>query len=202
MGYRNTQQALRALTAVAASQGGYFTAQQAERAGYDFNHLTYHVKRGNFERVGRGLYRVPSIPLSEHDDLIRVTLWSRGRDDVPQAIVSHESALSLHELSDMLPGKVHLTVSRSFRRSAPPDCRLHKAELAEKDSTAWGAFRVTTPLRTLIDVASENSVPTDQLQRAVHDALEGGLVVIKKLRAAANAAEAQGRLARLAAELT
>ena len=202
MAYRDTQQALRALTAVAATQGGYFTAQQAEQAGYDFNHLTYHVSRANFERVGRGLYRMPTIPLSEHDDLIRLTLWSRGRDDAPQAVVSHESALSLHELSDILPGRVHLTVPRSFRRNAPPECALHKGDLTEKDSTAWGAFRVTTPLRTLVDVASENSVPTEQLERAVRDALERGLVVLSKLRVAAKAAGQHSRLAELVAKLS
>lgn len=202
MAYRDTQKALHALTAVAAVQGGYFTAQQAEQAGYEFNHLTYHVNRGNFERVGRGLYRIPTIPLSEHDDLIRLTLWSRGRDDVPQAVVSHESALSLHELSDMLPGKVHLTVPRSFRRPAPPECVLHKDDLADTDSTAWGAFRVTTPLRTLTDVASKGAVPTEQLERAVRDALESGLVVRSKLRTAAEAADPHSRLAKLVAELS
>lgn len=202
MAYRDTQQALRKLTAVAATQGGYFTAQQAERAGYVYPHLTYHVSRGNFERVGRGLYRIPTITLSEHDDLIRLTLWSRGRDDVPQAVVSHESALSLHELSDMLPGKVHLAVPRSFRRAAPPDCTLHKADIAERECTAWGAFRVTTPLRTLADVASEGAVPTEQLQRAIHDALERGLVVLSKLRTAAAMADPHSRLIKLVAKLS
>ncbi len=201
MAYRDAQQALRALTGVAATQGGYFTAQQAERAGYVYPHLTYHVSRGNFERAGRGLYRIPTIPLSEHDDLIRLTLWSRGRDDVPQAVVSHESALSLHELSDVLPGKVHLTVPRSFRRPPPPECVVHKADLAEAESKAWGAFRVTTPLRTLTDVASEDAVPTEQLERAVRDALERGLVRNSKLRAAAEAADPHSRLAKLVAAL-
>jgi predicted transcriptional regulator of viral defense system len=200
MAYRDTQQALRRITSVAATQGGYFTAQQAEQAGYVYPHLTYHVNRGNFERVGRGLYRIPTIPLSEHDDLVRLTLWSRGRDDVPQAVVSHESALSLHELSDMLPGKVHLTVPPSFRRAAPPGCTLHKAVIAEHESTAWGAFRVTTPLRTLTDVASEGAVPAEQLERAVHDALERGLVVRSKLRAAAG--DPHSRLAKLVAKLS
>jgi len=202
MAYRNTQQAQRALISVAATQGGYFTAHQAERAGYVHPHLTYHVKRGNFERVGRGLYRIPTIPLSEHDDLIRLTLWSRGRDDVPQAVVSHESALSLHELSDMLPGKVHLTVPPSFRRAAPRNCTLHKANIVEDDCIAWGAFRVTTPLRTLTDVASEVAVPTEQLELAVHDALERGLVVKSRLRAAAAAAGPHSRLAKVVAKLS
>ncbi len=202
MAYRDTQHALRKLTAVAAVQGGYFTAQQAEQAGYVYPHLTYHVNRGNFERVGRGLYRIPTIPLSEHDDLIRLTLWSRGRDDVPQAVVSHQSALSLHELSDMLPGKVHLTVPRSFRRAAPPGCTLHKTDIAEYESTAWGVYRVTTPLRTLTDIAAESAVPSEQLRVAVHDALERGLVVLSRLRAAAADTDPHSRLPKLVAALS
>jgi predicted transcriptional regulator of viral defense system len=202
MTYRDTQHALRTLTAVAGTQGGYFTAHQAEQAGYVYPHLTYHVNRGNFERVGRGLYRIPTIPLGEHDDLIRLTLWSRGRDDVPKAVVSHESALSLHELSDMLPGKVHLTVPPSFRQAAPPGCALHKADIAAHESTAWGAFRVTTPLRTLTDVALEDGVPTEQMQRAIHDALERGLVMLSKLHAAAAGGGPRSRLPTLVAALT
>ena len=62
MGYRDVQQARRALHAVATTQGGYFTAKQASEAGYGNRHLDYHAKAGNFERVGRGLYRLPLIP--------------------------------------------------------------------------------------------------------------------------------------------
>ncbi|GJQ28338.1 MAG: hypothetical protein HBSAPP03_02220 [Phycisphaerae bacterium] len=53
MTYRSQKDALRSLTALAATQGGYFTAKQAEEAGYDFPHLVYHLKAGNFERAGQ-----------------------------------------------------------------------------------------------------------------------------------------------------
>ena len=112
MPYRDNQQALRALYAVATTQGGYFTAKQAGGAGYGIRHLDYHAKTGNFERISHGLYRLPTIPLSEHDDLIRLSLWSRDRSDRPQAVASHITALELHHLSDVLPTKIHLTVPR------------------------------------------------------------------------------------------
>ena len=183
--YRASRAALRGLTTLAVTQGGYFTARQAETAGYSPPHLTYHVKNGNFERVGHGLYRLPTIPPSEHDDLIRLSLWSRGRDDRPRAVVSYQSALSLHELSDMLPGQVHLTVPRSFRKNPPPECKLHKGQLARSDIEAWSGFRVTTPLRTLVDVAAADEVPTEQIILAVEDALARGLVTRSKLLTAA-----------------
>lgn len=176
MQYRDTHESLKALYAVAATQGGYFTAKQAAAAGYDYQHLAYHLQTGNFERAAHGLYRLPTIPPAEHDDLIRLSLWSRGRDDAPQATVAHASALFIHQLSDVLPGKVHLTVPPSFRKVAPPGCQLHKARLTAADIEAREGFAVTTPLRTLLDVASGPGITDEQLNRAIRDALRRGLV--------------------------
>lgn len=176
MTYRDPKSALRALYQTANGQGGYFTAKQAASAGYGKRHVDYHLKAGNFERVGHGLYRLPTIPVSEHDEFIRLSLWSRGRDDVPQAVVSHESALSLHELSDLLPGKVHLTVPKGFRKRPPRACVLHIGAVAKGDTAEWSGFRITTPLRTLADAADSQSIPAEQLRQAVSDALERGLV--------------------------
>lgn len=39
--------------------------------GYSRQHLDYHILAGNFEREERGLYRVPTIPFADHDDLTR-----------------------------------------------------------------------------------------------------------------------------------
>jgi predicted transcriptional regulator of viral defense system len=96
---RSSREASRQLFAVAAEQGGYFTAKQARPAGYGYPHLDYHVSCGNFVRVGHGLYRLPELPPSEQDDLIRLTRWRRNREDEPQAVVSHESALVVHHMS-------------------------------------------------------------------------------------------------------
>ena len=194
MNYRDAQSALRALYEVAATQGGYFTAKQAAEVGYTKQHVAYHVAAGNFVRVERGLFRLPTIPVDECDEFIRLSLWSRGRDDVPQAVISHESALALHELSDMLPGKVHLTVPRTFRKQPPGNCQLHRGQLDAGDTAARNGFRVTTPLRTLIDVAAENTVPTEQLELAVRDAIDKGMVTVRRIKEAADGAGDNGRL--------
>ena len=175
MRYRDTRESLKALYVVAATQGGYFTAKQAATAGYDYPHLAYHLQAGNFERAAHGLYRLPTIPPAEHDDLIRLSLWSRGRDDAPQAVVSHASALFLHELSDVLPDKVYLTVPKSFRKGAPSGCVLAKARLAPMDIEIREGFAVTTPLRTLQDLATGPGITDEQLDRAIGDAIRRGL---------------------------
>jgi hypothetical protein len=43
MVYRDSHDANRSLHAVAATQGGYFTAKQAAASGYDYPHLSYHL---------------------------------------------------------------------------------------------------------------------------------------------------------------
>lgn len=176
MRYRNPKNALRTLSSLAAAQGGYFTAKQAEHAGYSYAHLAYHVRAGNFERAGHGLYRIPTLPPAEHDDLLRLSLWSRGRDDRPQAVASHQTALSLYELGDLIPGRIHLSVPTTFRKTAPRGCRLHKRPLESVRSREMGGFKVTTPMQTLEDLAADSSISRDQFDKAVAGAAARGLI--------------------------
>lgn len=176
MAYRNTKAALRSLIDLASTQGGYFTAKQAEQAGYLYPHLVYHVKAGNFERAGHGLYRIPTIPLSEHDDLIRIAIWSRGRHDQPQAVMSHQTALGLYGLSDLIPAEIHATVPPKFRKRPPKGCTLHKCMLKSHESKEMSGFRATTPIRTLTDLAPDPSISTEQFDKAVAQAIKRGLI--------------------------
>jgi len=49
---------------------------------------------------------------------------------VPEGAYSHDTALSLHELSDIMPSKLHMTVPREFRRNSriPEILVLHRAQ--------------------------------------------------------------------------
>jgi predicted transcriptional regulator of viral defense system len=181
---RSNRESARTLFSTAISQGGYFTAKQAREAGYGYPHLDYHVAAGNFERVDHGLYRLTTIPPGEHDEFRRLALWSRNRKGQPQAIVSHESALVLHDLSELLPTAIHLTVPSSFRKPPPRGCVLHKASLPSSDVEEREGFLATTPLRTLVD-ASLGDVSTEQLEKAVTEAIARGLVRRGKLLEAA-----------------
>lgn len=172
---RSTREAARNLFGIAIGQGGYFTAKQAQEAGYGYPHLEYHVSTDAFERVEHGLYRLKSIPPVENDELIRVSLWSRNREDLPQAVASHETALVLHGLSELLPKRLHFTVPPKFRKAAPQGCVLHKANLELGESEEREGFRVTTPLRTLADVA-EYGISREQVEKAVEDAISRGLI--------------------------
>lgn len=156
----------RRLAALAATQSGHFTAAQALSVGYSYQAQKFHADRGNWLRVNRGVFRLPEWPVGEHDDLVRWSLWSKDR-----AVVSHETALALHDLGDANPAVVHLTVPPNFRSRAPEGIRLHHVELPDDDIWQYEGFRLTTPLRTLLDV-SAGTLDLDQLVDAIQRTFE------------------------------
>lgn len=169
-----------ALVAIAARQHGYFTARQALLAGYAYPRQHYHVQTGDWERVARGVFRLRDYPLPERDDLIVLSLLSHDRSGQPQAVFSHETALALHDLSDVNPARIHLTAPPGFRRHLPAGLVIHRGLIPEQDIEEREGYRVTTPLRTLTDIAaSPASWPA--LEPAVRDALRRGVVRRRQL---------------------
>jgi len=148
---------------VAATQSGYFSAAQALGLGYSYQAQKFHTDHGNWLRVERGLFRLPEWPIGAHDDLVRWSLWARGR-----AVASHDTALAVHGLGEANPASVHLTVPANFR-SAAPGVVLHRDVVDERDVWEHEGFRVTSPVRTLLDVAASN-LDVDQVANAVTDA--------------------------------
>lgn len=177
----------RQLFALAAEQGGYFTAAQAKAVGYSYQAQAHHVQAGNWLRIDRGLFRLAEWIPDLHDDLARWTLWSRGR-----GVVSHETALSVHGVGEFESAQVHLTVPPGFTMRDDA-VTLHHADLPVTDVIERPGFRVTTPLRSLIDVAA--GVPDeDQLARAIDEARGRGLVTPRQLRVRAEAVDARAAL--------
>ena len=173
------------LAEVASAQEGFFTALQARQAGYSYPLQYLHHHAGNWEKVGHGVYRLPHFPLPARADLIALSLWSRRRSGEVQA-------LAIYELSDVLPAKNHFTVPPGFRKPAPSASVLHRAKLETGDWRDHGGYRVTTPLRTLCDVA-EDALGEDLLHQAVAEAIERGLVRRKALEAALPLLSERGR---------
>lgn len=181
---------------LAEAQAGYFTAAQARDAGYSYAAQNHHHKAGNWRREGWGIYRLRDFPYTPGEELVRLMLWSRNRQGETQAAVSHESALEAYSLSDVLPADIHLTAPKGFRKRPPRGVVLHRAHLASNEVRERDGYRVTTPLRTLLDVAASDLSP-EHLQVAIHEAIQQGLVRTSELdRALAEApVDARRRLA-------
>ena len=174
----------------AESQGGYFTAKQALRAGYYYRLQLHHKNRGNWDLIDRGVYRLRNFPNSPHEDLIRWSLWSHNRKGEPQVVFSHQTALSLHGIGDVMPSKIHFSVTRTFRKPIPGGCVIHRVIQLE-DIERNDGFLVTSPLRTLLDVSDEGEMDPDHLRRCFEDALKRGLVSLDDLKTRAQTETAQ-----------
>ena len=172
-----------ALFEIAEGQQGYFTAKQAADAGYQLGSQAHHVKSGNWVRVERGIYRLARFPQSSEEQLVIYTLWSRNRAGEPEGVYSHQTALSIHELSDVNPAKLHMTVPSAFRRSAkvPKILVLHRASLNEKEVEQRRGFAVTRPLRAIADLVAVESVSSDIVEQALTEGRQRGLLSIREV---------------------
>jgi predicted transcriptional regulator of viral defense system len=181
---------------LAFRQAGYFTAGQALEVGYSHQAQKYHVDRGNWTRVDRGLFRIADWPTGVTDTYARWYVWANG-----QAVLSHQSAAEIHGFGGFDDGPVHLTLPHSSQ-ARPVGAVLHVGELAEADVKDCGAYRATSVLRTLVDLA-DSGVPQNRLTVAVGDALEGLKITHQSLRVAAElrSAAAALRVERALAEL-
>lgn len=178
----------RRLFALASEQGGYFTAAQAKSLGYSYQAQAHHVGAGNWYRVDRGLFHLAEWVPDLHDDLIRWTLWSKGR-----GVVSHVTALSVHGIGEFEASSVELTVPPGFA-GRHDGVRLYVAELPGGDVLARAGYRITTVLRSLIDVAA-NDPDAEQLARAIDDSVQAGAVTARLLRARSEQVDLKAALA-------
>ena len=162
----------------ANAQEGYFTTRQAAEAGFSSQLLLKHIRAGRVTRTRRGIYRLVHFPAGEHEELVVAWLWSDRA-----GVFSHQTALSLHGLSDVLPAHVHLTLPRAWqsRRLRIPDgVVVHHADVPSNDRSWFGAVPTTNPGRTLNDCAHEDLSP-DLLRQAAQQAIRRGLVTTAEI---------------------
>jgi len=181
-----TQESERNIRSIASRQQGYFTARQALEVGYSYPSQYYQSETGNWIREGYGVYRIADYPVADRPDLVQWSLWSRDRKGKPQGVFSHETALSIYELSDVMPARLHMTVPPSFRKSVrmPAVLVIHRAKLEPVDIQEMEGYSVTRPLRAIIDAAAAGT-SSELLEQAIRQALQRGLVQRDDLTSAA-----------------
>lgn len=152
---------------IAEAQAGYFTTAQAVAAGVDRPRLSRFAAAGRLQRLRRGVYRLTHFPRSRHEDLFIAWL-----DTGPDSVISHDSALALYELSDILPTAIHVTVPRTASRRRR-GLRLHTNQINQDEITSYEGLPVTTVPRTIVDVAS-SGLSDDLVAQAVREAVAQG----------------------------
>lgn len=174
----------------ASAQEGYFTTKQAASAGYSLPLIHKHIKAGRIQRVRRGIYRLVHFPAGEHEELVIVWLWSDQA-----GVFSHQTALALHELSDALPSKVHVTLPADWatrRLRTPSGVVLHYTDVPKDDRSWFGPVPVTSPRRTLVDSARD-AVSPELVQQATRQASKRGLIPKRDLAEVRRVIRSAGR---------
>ena len=180
------REASRRLFDLAEQQQGFFTTKQAKAAGFAENTHPYHVQAGNWIREHRGIYRLALFPAPDRPDLVLWSLWSRNRKEEVDGVYSHQTALSLYELSDLNPAKLHMTVPTNFRRNSdiPGIVVLHYRDLLESEIQAGAGYKYTRPLRTILDLIEAGTVERTFIRQALRQAVDRGLITRQQLQIA------------------
>ena len=158
---------------IAAEQQGYVTQQDARGAGIAATTLARMAERGTLVRTSHGVYRVPLIPAGPLDQYREATLWPRGA----RGVLSNETALSLYELSDANPAKIHITVPRAHRpqRATPTLYVVRRADLRDDEITAYEGIPIVTPARAVLDAHASGLGPA-LIEQAIADGQRLGVL--------------------------
>ena len=87
-----------------ASQRGMLRASHLQELGIARVVLSRLTARGQLERVGRGVYRLPDAQGAEYESLATIAV------KVPQAVFCLLTALQIHELTTQLPRQVWIAM--------------------------------------------------------------------------------------------
>lgn len=162
----------------ATSQYGFITADDARAHGVDPAQLRVMHHRGLLERVAHGVYRFPLVPTTPIDQYMEAVLWPRTL-----AFLSHETALDLHDLCDVNPARIHVTVAAGYRlrRNVPAAYELHRRDLDAEDVTRHEGIPIVKVHRAILD-GIEGNLGGHLIEQAIQTARRRGLVAPAELR--------------------
>lgn len=173
------------LREIANLQGGYFTTRQATVNGFEPRNAPYYVSTGEWIREVHGIYRLAGVPSIDpsRDELHLWLLWTIGRKaEKPRGALAFETALSVFNLSDLIPSKVHISVPRSFKVSKLPKVvSLHHEDRHPNDTIEHDGLRVVRPLVTIIDIMREGRISPEHIERAFKDGIRQGIITLKEI---------------------
>lgn len=156
----------------AKKNGGVFSTQEAVALGLPKSTLQRRIADGIFVRVARGVLALPGTA-TRSDVRMRAALRILG------AVVSHESAARIHGFEPIGNGPPNVTVSHRGTHTFPGVIVHQTTDLLEEHIQELNGMRVTTPLRTLVDLSKVTGIR--RFTRVVENALVAGLVEFDEL---------------------
>lgn len=159
-----------------AKSRGLITAHDLCVAGIPRVSLTRAVRRGQLDRIGRGVYGLPGRSVTEHSTFAEVSLR------VPKGVVCLLSALRFHELTTQAPFEVWLAIDNKAlapRIDYPPlrIVRFSGAAMSEgvEEHLIDGVpVRITSVAKTVADCFKyRNKIGLDVALEALREAWHG-----------------------------
>jgi len=142
------------------------------------------VRRGQLERVARGLYQLPGTPPTAHHTISMVAAR------FPRGVICLLSALRLHDLTTQAPADVWLAIDRKARKPVETDLPVRLFRWSKPLLTAGCdtqrlqgvKVRVTNPARTVADCFKyRNKIGLDVALEALRDALRRRACTVDEL---------------------
>ena len=163
------------LAELARRQHGVITVGQIEELGIARRTITRWAQAGRLHRLHRGVYAVGHTALTWDGRCLAAVLAR------PDSVASHKTAAWIHGLLRYRPGTIHLTAPT--RQRLKRDFVVHYARLEPDDRTVVDAIPVTSPARTVLDLAA--SEPRRKLDRLLERADEREILDRRRFEALA-----------------
>lgn len=163
-----------AILSLASAQHGVVTRAQLLRAGISRQIVKRRLKSGLLRPMHRGIYIVGQRSTPQSRAL--AAAYACG----DSAAVSHGIAAHVQGLmrADEVAERVHVSLAKGDRRR--PGVRIHRVgSLPADEVTSVDGIPVTTPARTLLDIASV--VSPRRLENALIEALARGLTSLREV---------------------
>ncbi len=132
---------------------GYSERQILEAQNIPRSRLSRMLRRGEVQRVGRGLYRLRDAPLTELETLAAVS------KRIPGAIACLLTALHVHGIGTQAPRDVWIALDRKVRKPRASDLPVRVVRFSgpmlrygiESREVLGVPVRLTSPARTVVD---------------------------------------------------
>jgi very-short-patch-repair endonuclease len=173
---------------LASRQHGVVAHGQLVERGLTRRAIEHRLRKGRLHRIRRSVYAVGRPEVS-----VRGRWMSAVLACGTGAVLSHDSAAALWGFGvERRDARISVSASAQTRL---PGLVVHRRTLVDADRTCLDAIPVTSPVRTLIDIAC--MLAPGPLERAVNEADRLDLVDPETLRAALGAYRGQRGVARL-----
>jgi very-short-patch-repair endonuclease len=164
------------------------TAVQAKDCGATKGAIDAKVRSGAWDRLGVGVYRQAGVAESWEQ-----SLWIAHLTAGPRSTVSHESAAQLHGLRCVRQGVVALTVPKGVHHQIRGACITQSTNLLAAHQMSVRGLPVTTPARTVVDLAGRSEITPAQMDAIVVAAHRDRKASLAAIAAVAAVVRGRGR---------